>query len=154
MILAYAKYVQKSKKHFFARVKAAFQPHVYNKQITKILFILDNQRWRLKDDDTLENVEGILDGAPTWNMPDTKWAFIHSAKDEEKFLIRNTKLKKYLHVEEMKKGELVNADAEEGKTLFKKINEDDQGYFSLVLAKKTNLALTVSSPNTLTLEGK
>ena len=91
---------------------------MYNKQITKIFFILDNQRWRLKDDDTLENIEGILDGAPTWNMPDTKWAFIHSAKDEEKFLIRNTKLKKYLHVEEMKKGELVNADAEEGKTLF------------------------------------
>ena len=48
----------------------------------------DNQRWKLKDDLTLENYDGITIGDPTWTRPDTKWAFRED--DNGQFEIENT----------------------------------------------------------------
>ena len=112
------------------------------------LFILANQRWRLKDDQTLENYEGITEGSPTWSMPEATWKFRFVKENE--FKIENTVTGKFIHAE----GAVVIIDSDVEQTTFKKESEDTLGYFNLVLSgSDPNLVLTASSTNTLTLEG-
>ena len=115
------------------------------------LFILANQRWRLKDDQTLENYEGITEGSPTWSMPEATWKFRFVKENE--FKIENTVTGKFIHAAQEQEGAAVIIDSDVEQTTFKKESEDTLGYFNLVLESDPNLVLTASSTNTLTLEG-